>query len=675
MLRDAKLPGERNLQSASICTPRRFSCTAHRLTVLLWGLSSSAWLLLISYVGSRTTSTALACFPPVQFLVVVVASRIVSLCGAQRDESARSFLLGSGWGDETLSRIGVLVGVAAVGETVSVGQLELGLAVALQTLLAPLVLLLSPYFDLAWPSFASPVGIAIAACTSGAIAILNLLFHSPLRFALFPPPSFLLLLALAGALHLALSYSALFAVCESATDDLGLLNLATALVPRNLLTLFVAHLGGAPLSSPGVQQTAYAMGTSLLVWARSPSQSGETEADVKEVYSCTRRRSSLRDSPPGYSLASPASSATSLPNPSQSSSKSTFALPRLPFPVLLPFLPFLPVLLQAIHPFSALPALPLDRLPDYYKNRIGLHHRASHPFVPPTLDIVFSYFNESPLEFEEHVKHVLNLGMTQRYRTRVSVYSKGGGDVAALERIEGVDEVIQLPNKGREGGTYLTHILRRFAPPAPDDPFGAGHETEHADLTLFLQHHLAWSWIADQRFDFVDDRSGFLALGPWVKNDCGEDLKGTGRYERMKDIYVMALSRRRALPSPLVPQSSRSWLIVRLSPTLPYAQFCPPTLQLSSWAAQFFVSRQRIVANPPSKYQRLRELLEAPEEHWIYTEGAHFSWHGAMGPTNPYLGHALERSWPVIFNCTDPNIASRCPDDRYDKEACQCFDR
>ncbi|GAA5859722.1 hypothetical protein JCM1840_006425 [Sporobolomyces johnsonii] len=613
MLRDAKLPGERNLQSASICTPRRFSCTAHRLIVLLWGLSSSAWILLISYVGSRTTSTALACFPPVQFLLVVVASRIVSPCGAQRDE---------------------------IGETVSVGQLELGLAVALQTLLGPLVLLLSPYFDLAGPSFASP----IAACTSGGIAILNLLFHSPLRFALFPPPSFLLLLALAGALHLALSYSALFAVWESTTDDLGLLNFATALVPRNLLTLFVAHLGGAPLSSPGVEQTAYAMGTSLLVWARSPSQSGEAEGDVKEVYSCPRRRSSLRDSPPGYSLASPASSSTSLPNPSQSSSKSTFALPRLPFPVLLPFLPFLPILLQALHPFSALPALPLDRLPDYYKNRIGLHHRASHPFVPPTLDIVFSYFNESPLEFEEHVKHVLNLGMTQRYRTRVSVYSKGGGDVAALERIEGVDEVLQLPNKGREGGTYLTHILRRFAPPAPDDPFGAGHETSHADLTLFLQHHLAWSWIADQRFDFVDDRSGFLALGPWVKNDCGEDSKGTGRYERMKDIYFRE-------------------------------DFCPPTLQLSSWAAQFFVSRQRIVANPPSKYQRLRELLEAPEEHWIYTEGAHFSWHGAMGPTNPYLGHALERSWPVIFNCTDPNIASRCPDDRYDKEACQCFDR
>lgn len=34
-----------------------------------------------------------------------------------------------------------------------------------------------------------------------------------------------------------------------------------------------------------------------------------------------------------------------------------------------------------------------------------------------------------------------------------------------------------------------------------------------------------------------------------------------------------------------------------------------------------FVSRDRIVANPPSKYRRLLDLLEAPAGHWIYEEG------------------------------------------------------
>ena len=78
-------------------------------------------------------------------------------------------------------------------------------------------------------------------------------------------------------------------------------------------------------------------------------------------------------------------------------------------------------------------------------------------------------------------------------------------------------------------------------------------------------------------------------------------------------------------------------------------------------------------------------------------------WGGEMGPSNPFFGHALERSWPVIFSasllssplprrleqqaeadpavppraradCTDPGMADRCGDDVYDKEACQCRD-
>ncbi|KPV78183.1 uncharacterized protein RHOBADRAFT_7895, partial [Rhodotorula graminis WP1] len=104
------------------------------------------------------------------------------------------------------------------------------------------------------------------------------------------------------------------------------------------------------------------------------------------------------------------------------------------------------------------------------------------------------------------------------------------------------------------------------------------------------------------------------------------------------------------------------------------SQLCPPTLQLASWAAQFFVSRARIVANPRTKYARVKELLEAPLGHWLEGEGASFDWGGDMGPSNPFFGHALERSWPVIFNCTDPGVADRCGDDVYDKDACQCRD-
>lgn len=40
-------------------------------------------------------------------------------------------------------------------------------------------------------------------------------------------------------------------------------------------------------------------------------------------------------------------------------------------------------------------------------------------------------------------------------------------------------------------------------------------------------------------------------------------------------------------------------------------------------------------------------------------------------PNGPFFGHALERSWPTIFGCTDVSIAERCtpvtPSD------CQCL--
>lgn len=42
------------------------------------------------------------------------------------------------------------------------------------------------------------------------------------------------------------------------------------------------------------------------------------------------------------------------------------------------------------------------------------------------------------------------------------------------------------------------------------------------------------------------------------------------------------------------------------------------------------------------------------------------------GPTNPYFGHAMERAWPTIFGCTDPNISNTCGGENYNITGCQC---
>ncbi|GAA5969071.1 hypothetical protein JCM11641_007458 [Rhodosporidiobolus odoratus] len=591
------------------------------------------------------------------------------------------------------------------------------MALALQVLLPAALLILSPYFGLAAPSVYSPTGLAalispllvgtvsssvvpsflallcgvagvaaqagiwlllgqewsekargttqsfqvlwhvapMAALLSGLVAGLNLLLHLPLSESLHPPPSFLLLLVFSSILYFVNLDFACAVLFESGTN---IVNSSLATVPRALLVSLGAGIGGLGLANQGLYHAALGVGVVVVGWARSSPVSDDVEENTavsEKGWTSPRRQTSLTSTSPSGSpyLGTGGDFSPLLRSSPPGSPRRPSLVGRRPvfsafsFLALLPFLPFLPILLQAIHPFPPLPLLPTDRLPIYLKNRIGLYHRAHPHFTPPTMDIVFAYFNASIAEFDEHVQHVRGRGSVKRYKTRISVYSKGGADPSELKKIEGVDEVIELENVGREGGTYLNHIIRRFAKPAPDDPFGGtqGHGTSHADLTLFLQHHLAWQWIADQRFDYPDDRTGYIALGPYRKNDCGRDLDTEGKFERMKDIYVMFQE-----------------------------DFCPPTLQLTSWAAQFVVSRKRIVGNPVKKYERLLELLQAPGEHWLYNEGVHFQWHGEMGPSNPFLGHALERAWPVIFNCTDPKIVDNCPDDLYDSEKCQCFD-
>ncbi|GAA5861195.1 hypothetical protein JCM8547_008515 [Rhodosporidiobolus lusitaniae] len=684
-------------------------------------LSSGAWILLISYIGHRTPLPCLLLFPPSHFLVLTLVTRAAALFSGrlrrQVQMSARSCLFGGGWAEPTMLSVGAVMALGTVLEVVAVGRLELGLAMAVQTLLPSLVCILSPSSDLPVLPLLSPCGLFVflapllagvvssttvpdssfaLICALGAIAAqaalwcmlgklwseggngsggggtlqvlwraapiatlitsllaaINLLFHLPLQYSLFPPPSFALFLLGSSILHF-VSTDFTFAVIYEGGADL--FRSAGAVVPRSLLVLLAAVVGGAEVAQSGLHQVALSVGSAVLAWSQFRRDESDTSSEwvlrnEKSGFDSPKRRFSnpSSGSPPQSWPGQWSPRSTSPPPSARRSSTGTIhasssfpSLRNLSFLTLLPILAFLPVLLQSFHPFPAPPTLPTHLLPQWFSNRIGLHLKSRPAFTPPTLDIVFAFFEADVKEFEEHVKHVRERGSVRRYRTRVAVYNKGGAESEELRRIEGVDEVVELPNLGREGGTYLHHILRRFEPPAAIDTFlDPGSPTSHADLTLFLQHHLAWQWIADQRFDYLDARTGFLSLGPYVKNDCGLDLKVETGWERMKDIYVM---------------------------------FCPPTLQLSTWAAQFAVSRDRILANSPKKYARLLELLQAPAEHWLYTEGAHFNWHGTMSRANPYLGHALERSWPVIFNCTDPKLADRCPDDRYDN-TCQCFD-
>ncbi|WAR60630.1 hypothetical protein PtB15_9B569 [Puccinia triticina] len=290
-----------------------------------------------------------------------------------------------------------------------------------------------------------------------------------------------------------------------------------------------------------------------------------------------------------------------------------------------------------------------------------------------SVDLVFSYYNEPLTRFFEAVDHVRRRSVLSLQNPRVVVYVKHPDtSLTTIANVVGADEVVRLPNVGREGGTYLTHILKHYnaslGPLASSDPavlespqFGterllaAPPVRGLADHTVFMQPEISWHWIAKPRMDLFDPSStGFLSFGPYLVSVCGQDGLGNGNYERMRDIYTMF-----------------------------YNSFCPPTGQLASYAGQFVVSRRRILANSYTQYGQMRALLEAPTGHWIHREGGWLKWKGATdtgpaepptGPRAPFLGHALERSWPVVFGCSDPAVAEACTDDVNDKALCQCSD-
>ncbi|KAI9624520.1 hypothetical protein KEM48_008846 [Puccinia striiformis f. sp. tritici PST-130] len=247
---------------------------------------------------------------------------------------------------------------------------------------------------------------------------------------------------------------------------------------------------------------------------------------------------------------------------------------------------------------------------------------------------VFSYYNEPLSRFFEAVDHVRRLSVLSLQNPRVIVYVKHPEvSLVNIANVINADEVIRLNNSRKDHSRR--HKLTR-------DPRKAEFGIERilsspavhglADHTVFMQPEISWHWIAKPRMDLFDPNStGFLSFGPYLVSVCGQDGLGN---ETMN--------------------------------------FCPPTGQLASYAGQFVVSKKRILSKRYEQYSKMRELLEAPKDHWIHSEGGWLKWKGATdtgpatnptGPQAPFLGHALERSWPVIFGCTNPDIAASCPDE------------
>ncbi|GAA5844306.1 hypothetical protein JCM9279_001762 [Rhodotorula babjevae] len=281
----------------------------------------------------------------------------------------------------------------------------------------------------------------------------------------------------------------------------------------------------------------------------------------------------------------------------------------------------------------------------------------------PTLDIVIAHHSHPPADVAHHIAAVRLIPLARKSRVRVYLYEKGDWTDEELWRgLSGAmdprkDGLVRLPNVGREGGTYLEHIVAHYNASMPSSSpsssaaswlpgLGLGRDARPlADTTLFLQEHLAWTGVAAPRLRrTLSTRTAFASLGPYQTNLCGLDSEVHTQMGGIRDIFEMVKGR------PCVEGNEEDRV-------------------LSTWAGQFAASRRTLLKNELGVYERLVRMVEAPDDDPIHKQ---YNPSGPSTSSNPAFGHALERSWPLLLHCDDKRIAETCRDGGWEPGDCQC---
>ncbi|KAF1354019.1 hypothetical protein BDV97DRAFT_130013 [Delphinella strobiligena] len=262
-------------------------------------------------------------------------------------------------------------------------------------------------------------------------------------------------------------------------------------------------------------------------------------------------------------------------------------------------------------------------------------------YTPPKqLEIVVSMYNESPEAVRQLLSELRKIPLVYSSQPSLVLYTKDDTvNITTLGIETGADHVEKLGNKGREGETYLHHILSRW-----DDL---------AKHTMFLQAdiHNHYEFYPRVRDYFVEE-TGMLSLGfsgnTCNCNECGDRWGWNDLSTIIPDVYSRV-----------------------------YHERCDSKRILLSYKGQFIVSAARIRGVDRQVYEDLHKAL-INGESWAHQEP-----YLAGRPDSldaPFFGYTLERLWSTLLQCSDLDIAFKCPTLLSGKrrwgtaEDCQCFD-
>lgn len=263
-------------------------------------------------------------------------------------------------------------------------------------------------------------------------------------------------------------------------------------------------------------------------------------------------------------------------------------------------------------------------------------------FSPSTdLDIVISMYKE-PVEHLNPVLETLQrLPTFSSQSSRIIIYTKDEkANVESIKQATRAYNVTKVPNVGREGETYLRHILE--------------HWDSLAKHTMFIQAdiHNPREFIPRVRDYFDPEKTGMLSLGFSGNvcdcNDCGDRFGWHDDTHLIKSLYGDVYQTEKTC--------SRALL---------------------SYKGQFIASARRIRGVEKKVYEDLWKAL-SDKDSWAHKEDYLRGRPDEMSA--PYFGYTLERIWNVLFQCSDMDIAWKCPTllsgtrRGGSKADCQCFD-
>lgn len=254
-----------------------------------------------------------------------------------------------------------------------------------------------------------------------------------------------------------------------------------------------------------------------------------------------------------------------------------------------------------------------------------------------TSEVVISMYDEPPASVAKLIASIRDIAALST--ARVHIYTKDAtGNTTTIQDRTKADQVSVLPNIGREGETYLYHILN--------------HWDTLARHTLFIQAnvHNEHEAIYRLRYYFDPQRTGMLSLG-FVGHTTA--CQGSDQWGWTETSAIISSIYKRV-----------------------YQQPCKRVLL--SYKGQFIVSAERIRGVPKGLYDDLyRAIID--QDSWAHQEPY---LKGRVDSMNaPLFGYTLERLWNVIFQCSDLEIAWRCPSLLSKSSGssrgtdCQCMDR